>query len=192
LYATDNTGNRQCGEASDIAYSYDAYGNLTHDGVKTYTYDAENRLVSVTDGTSNTSYSYAGDGERVSQTVDGTSTTFVNDIAAPLTQILSETSGAETIYYLHGLDLVAQNKEASTEYFGYDGLGSVRQLWGSNASLIYTQVFDPYGNQYASSGTNTTNYGFTGEWQSSSTNLLYLRARYYSSYLNQDSHTPVR
>jgi hypothetical protein len=37
-----------------VAYSYDAYGNLTNDGVKTYAYDAENRLISVSDGASNT------------------------------------------------------------------------------------------------------------------------------------------
>jgi YD repeat-containing protein len=81
-----------------VAYSYDAYGNLTSDGVKSYTYDAENRLVSVTDGASTTSYTYNGDGDRMSQTVDGVTTSYVIDTAAPLTLVLAENTGTDTIY----------------------------------------------------------------------------------------------
>ncbi len=56
-------------------------------------------------------------------------TTYTLDIATPLIMVLAEsTTGEDPIYYLHGLDLVAQSDTTSTEYFGYDGLGSVRQL----------------------------------------------------------------
>lgn len=56
-------------------------------------------------------------------------TTYVLDIATPLTMALPETTGTgPTIYYLHGLGLVAQSDGTDTEYFAYDGLGSVRQL----------------------------------------------------------------
>jgi len=40
--------------------------------------------------------------------------------------VLAENTGTDTIYYLHSLDLVAQSDSATTEYFGYDGLGSAR------------------------------------------------------------------
>jgi RHS repeat-associated protein len=174
----DGGGNGLCGDPDDVAYSYDAYGNLTSDGTKTYTFDAENRLVSVTDGASTTSYAYNGDGDRVSQTVDGVTTSYVLDTAAPLTLVLTETTGTETIYYLHGLDLVAQNDGAATEYFAYDGLGSVRQMLDSGGGVLYAQVFDPYGNPYASAGTGGTSFGFTGE-QTDENGLIFLRARYY-------------
>jgi hypothetical protein len=75
---------------------------------------------------STTTYAYSGDGDRVSQTLAGVTTSYVIDTATPLTMVLAETIGSETIYYLHGLDLVAQHDGGSTEYFGYDGLGSVR------------------------------------------------------------------
>jgi hypothetical protein len=39
--------------------------------------------------------------------VDGVTTSYVIDSAAPLTLVLAETTGIETIFYLHGLDLVA-------------------------------------------------------------------------------------
>jgi len=114
----DGNDNGVCGDVEDVAYVYDAYGNLTSDGVKTYSYDAENRLISVTEGASTTTYSYNGDGDRMSQTVDGVTTSYVLDTATSLTMVLAETTGTEAIYYLHGLDLVAQNDGVSTEYFG--------------------------------------------------------------------------
>lgn len=121
IICLDGDANGACGDAGDVPYSYDAYGNLTSDGMKTYAYDAENRLLSVTEGVSTTMYTYNGDGDRVSQTVDGITTTYVNDTATPLTMVLAETTGAETTYYLHGLDLVAQKKGVSNEYYAYMG-----------------------------------------------------------------------
>ena len=61
-------------------YSYDANGNTTGgDGIKTYKYDAENRLIEIDYvGTSNKSvFAYDGLGHRVSdaETVSGTTTT---------------------------------------------------------------------------------------------------------------------
>jgi YD repeat-containing protein len=178
IVCQDGDANGACGDAGDISYSYDAYGNLTSDGVKTYAYDAENRLTSVMEGASTTTYTYNGDGDRISQTVGGMTTSYVLDTATSLTMVLAETTGTDTIYYLHGLDLVAQNDGVSTEYFGYDGLGSVRQVLDRAGSVLFTQVFDPYGNPYASAGADSTSWGFTGE-QTDSNGLIFLRARYY-------------
>jgi hypothetical protein len=99
----------------------------------------------------------------MSQSVDGVTTSYVLDTATPLTMVLAETNGTDTIYYLHGLDLVAQNDGTTTEYFAYDGLGSVRQMLDELGNLLFAQAFDPYGNPYESAGTNGTSFGFTGE-----------------------------
>jgi hypothetical protein len=53
-------------------------------------------------------------------------TTCILDVATPLTMVLAETTGQDSIYYLHGLDLVAQSDGTTTDYLAYDGLGSVR------------------------------------------------------------------
>jgi hypothetical protein len=42
--------------------------------------------------------------------------------------VLLETSGTESIYYLHALGLVGQSDGATTEFFAEDGLGSVSRL----------------------------------------------------------------
>jgi YD repeat-containing protein len=46
------------------------------------------RLTAVTDGVSTSTFAYNGDGDRVSQTVDGTLATYVLDAATPLTMVL--------------------------------------------------------------------------------------------------------
>jgi len=112
----------------EFLWVYDAYGNLTDDGATTYTYDAAQRLTGATDGLSTTTYAYSGDGDRISQTVDSVETTYILDVATPLTMVLAETTGQDSIYYLHGLDLVAQSDGTTTDYLAYDGLGSVRQV----------------------------------------------------------------
>ncbi|NMC34951.1 MAG: RHS repeat-associated core domain-containing protein, partial [Veillonellaceae bacterium] len=60
-----------------------------------------------------------------------------------------------------------------------DALGSVRQLVDGSGAVTLAQSYEPYGEVMGSSGSGETAYAYTGEWHSSSTNLLYLRSRYY-------------
>lgn len=75
------------------------------------------------------------------------------------------------------------------QYFGVDGLGSVRQLYNSNGQIIANHRYDPFGNSISQSGVGNSNYGFTSE-QQDATGLDYLRARYYDPvtgrFLSQD------
>jgi YD repeat-containing protein len=54
------------------ALSYDANGTLTSDGVWSYTFDAENRLLTASNGSTTASYVYDPLGRRVKKTVNGT------------------------------------------------------------------------------------------------------------------------
>jgi len=94
--------------------------------------------------------------------------------------VLSETIGTNITYYWQGLDVLAQSDGTTTQYFEYDGLGSVRQLTDTSGVVGLAQTFDPYGNLYSRSGVNSTKYAFTGEQQDTN-GLLFLRARYYAS-----------
>jgi len=126
-------------------------------------------LVSTTVASVTTTYTYNGDGDRVSQTVGSTTTTYVLDVATPLTMVLAETTGSTTIKYLHGLGLVAQSDGTNTNYLLNDGLGSVRQVVNPSGVVQMAQTFDPYGNPFAYSGPTTppTSFGFSGSWSRS-------------------------
>lgn len=103
-------------EAGDEIFLYDKRGNLTKriSPGKTiaYTYDYENRLIRYEDGVRVVEYEYNGDGIRLSKTVDGEKTIFINDIRTPLTQVVMECTGNWYIKkrYVYGRDLISQEE----------------------------------------------------------------------------------
>src|SRR5262249_18454000 len=58
MYQLSETG-------ATTALTYDPNGNLTSDGVKTYEWDAENRLTAINQGTHRSKFTYNGRSERV-------------------------------------------------------------------------------------------------------------------------------
>lgn len=65
-------------DAGGVTYTWDARGNLTHDGVYTYTYNAAGRMVRA-ESVTVTLVIYTADGLRVAQNVDGAEKIFTWD-----------------------------------------------------------------------------------------------------------------
>lgn len=103
-------------------YIWDNNGNLQSDGVNTYRYDHANRLTSVEMEDDTFTYQYNRLGDRMSQTVDGDTTNYTLDIAAGLTQVLSD--GTNT--YLYGAGRIGEQGPGGWRYPLWDVLGSVR------------------------------------------------------------------
>jgi YD repeat-containing protein len=100
--------------------------------VYTYTFNHANQLVGVSGAGPTVSYSYNGQGDRLSQTVGITTTNYTLDLAAGLTQVLSD--GMDT--YLYGNGSIAQSDASCEQYFMNDALGSVRQLVDANGEVL--------------------------------------------------------
>ena len=62
---------------TDTGYSYDAVGNMTSDNLHSYTYDAENRLVSLDGGAA--TYLYNGNGQRIAKATSAGLTEYLYD-----------------------------------------------------------------------------------------------------------------
>jgi RHS repeat-associated protein len=159
--------------------------SLLSGGLNTYTYDGANRLTSLSNPLTVSSYRYNGLGDRLRETVNGGTTTFVMDLNSGLTQALSDGTNA----YLYGVDRIAQSSiadpQSDTEYFLGDALGSVRQLAdvpkgdAISGAVVLAQAYDPYGVTAYASGAAQSAYGFTAEYTSAAAGLIYLRARQY-------------
>ncbi len=63
----------------------------------------------------------------------------------------------------------------------YDGRGSVAGLTGNTGGSMITYRYDAYGNTTKSNNTLNNPYQYNAEYTDSSTELQYLRARYYDS-----------
>ncbi len=77
---------------------------------------------------------YDGDGNRVSETVGGTTTKYLVDMINPTgyAQVIDElVSGAVTRTYAYGLQRISEDQQISgtwtPSFYGYDGHGNVRQ-----------------------------------------------------------------
>ncbi len=163
-----------------IAYTWDDNGNMLSDGVNTYSYDYANRLVSISNQQFTIQNHYNGLDDRYQQTMDGENITYTLDLAAPLSQVLSD--GENT--YLYGLGRIAQKSADGIDYFLPDALGSLRQIAGQDSSIDLAQSFDPFGNLHTRRAGTFNSYGFAGEW-TDPTGLLNLRARYYAPSLGR-------
>lgn len=71
------------------------------------------------------------------------------------------------------------NTTGTVLYLHHDQQGSTRMLTGSTGKAEATMTYDAYGNTTGTTGTAKTPLGYNGQYTSSDTGLIYLRARAY-------------
>ncbi|MDE5974509.1 MAG: hypothetical protein K2G73_07560, partial [Eubacterium sp.] len=110
-------------------------------------------------------------------------TGYINDINTEYTQTLMEfgANGNTTNVYEYGAQRNSATINGTKGYYLYDGRGSVAGLTGSNSGSMITYRYDAYGNTTKSNNTLNNPYQYNAEYTDSSTELQYLRARYYDS-----------
>ncbi|MCP3960940.1 MAG: hypothetical protein GY719_24095 [bacterium] len=174
------------------SFTYDANGNpLTEvepGRTATYSYDFQNQLVRATidDGSQVkvAEYAYDAAGIRVRKTVDATEVVdYLVDANRSFAEVLLETdgSGAPIASYVHGDDLLSQERGSSVSTYHYDGQMSARQLTDAAGDVVAEQDFDAYGELLGQQSSVDNHYLYKGEQLDPDLDQYYLRARYYSS-----------
>jgi RHS repeat-associated protein len=185
--ATDPSGNLRTNTyevsqaATSKSFTYDANGNMTSDGTRTYEWDAENRLVTVKEGANTiASYAYNAGGFRTSKTVGGATTTYLLEDARVVEE-RSGAGGATKHFYGPGIDdvLGMQDGSGAVSFLTRDHLGSVRELVSLAGAVVLRRDYDPWGNLIL--GASTSGWAFTGRENEPETGLFYYRARYYDA-----------
>jgi RHS repeat-associated protein len=175
-------------KGTGTTYAYDELGERTKmtpekGGATTYGYDQAGNLTSVERPEKESipkiedAYAYDGEGLRISQTISGTTTYLAWDMAEGLPQILSDGTNSY-IYGPAGVPVEQISGAETPTYLHHDQQGSIRLLTGSAGTTTGSITFDAYGNKVESTGT-TTPLGYDGQYTSSDTGLIYLRARTY-------------
>ncbi len=182
------TSNVFTGGANRISgATYDAAGNQTVAGADSYTYDAENRLVMVTEtpaaGGGQEQLIYDGQGQRIAKWVtNGPAREFIYDALGHLAAEYSSASPSTTL-------------PCATCYLSTDHLGSTRLVTDESASIIARHDYVPFGeeipgntagrlSEWGPFGDNVTQK-FTGKIRDSETGLDYFGARYYGAMLGR-------
>jgi RHS repeat-associated protein len=181
-------------------YVYDAAGNLTAEPGKSYTYDAENRIVRAeVAGGVVSQYFYDGNGRRVKKAVGGVGTRFEYGAGGELIAERNDTNGTVTKGYLYrGGELLATTTNGTAyEYATADHLGTPRAWTDNSGNLIAGGRHDylPFGEElFAGVGTRAAEQGyashtqqdgqrkqFTGKERDDETGLDFFGARYFAS-----------
>jgi large repetitive protein len=179
------------------SFRYDNNGSLLErsTGADRTTYDwrneGENRLTQVTvqepNQTSTVEYRYDASGNRVSRIENGVQTNYLSAPMMGLSQVLMEydPSGQVLADYTYGLGLVRSRQGNTQQFFHSDGLGSTRQLTNPTGQVTDSYNFDAYGQLLSRTGNANNPYLFAGQQRDFTTNLDYLRARYYAPDLGR-------
>jgi RHS repeat-associated protein len=175
--AYTTNGLNQYSAAGSASFTYDANGNLTSDGIRTFAYDSENRMVGATGGVV-LSYDPLGRLYQVSSTA-GPTTRFLYDGQALIGEYVS---GTMTRRYVHGVGAdvpllsYAGSNLSAPSYLHADERGSIVAI--SDASGNGTiNSYDEYGIPGAG---NTGRFQYTGQTWLPELGMYYYKARIYS------------
>lgn len=160
-YDTSNNNNRF---VSGVA-SYDAAGNVTSDAKfrsLTYTYDANGRQTSASNGSWTQTQVYDCAGQRVQTTVGSTTRTMVYDVFG---QNVAEYSGGslerENIYRGGALLATYEASTSALKYVLTDAQGSTRAIFNSSGAVTARHDYLPFGEEIAAGiGLRTSGQGF--------------------------------
>jgi RHS repeat-associated protein len=135
---------------STVNYTYDAAGNVTNDGLHSYTYDSENRLVSVDSG-STASYAYDHQNRRYKKTVGSTVTHYVWQGWHVIAEHNGSNGAVLTDYVYSGSRMIAKVASGTTQYLLSDRL-SERLALDTSGNVSGRQAHLPFGEDFGESG----------------------------------------
>jgi RHS repeat-associated protein len=181
------------------AVTYDANGNtLTYDAdgagviqARTFTYDGENRPLTITQNANVSAFSYGPDGERASKSFGVATTRYFG--GAELLVDAVNPSGLLTSYLGGG----AKRVGLVTSWSHQDQLRSNRVMsFMAGGAATTKHDYGPYGAPLASNGSTILNTkAYINERYDAETGLQYLHARYYDPnlgrFLTPDTYDPA-
>jgi RHS repeat-associated protein len=164
--------------------TYDANGNLTGDGARTFEWDGANRLITIIQGTNRSEFTYDGWGRRV-KIVEKENSVVTSDrrfLWCGFTICEERTSAGSVTrrFFTQGME------ESGTDFFyATDHLGSVRELTDTSGAVRARYDYDPYGRLTKVSGDKDSVFTFTGHYHHQPSGLALAPFRAYDSTLGR-------
>jgi len=171
--------------------THNANGDLTAIGTNAnYTYDFQDRLLSLANGLTNVSFTYDGLGNRLTRILSGQARHFVLDRLGALTQVLAETdtNNSPVAYYVYGLGLAERiSADGTVATYHFDIQGSTVALSDSGGNVTDSYAYDSFGVLANADGDFPQPFRYLGRYGilDDGTGLLYARARYWSPQLGR-------
>ncbi|MFQ5470060.1 MAG: PKD domain-containing protein [Gammaproteobacteria bacterium] len=174
------------------AFCYDKNGNMTKNANRTIHYTSYNKPREIISGTQTVTFDYEPGGNRISQTVAGTITTYVGDY--------EKVSGAGVEYKhyvnVNGSSIAVytfQNADINnTRYLHKDHLGSIETITDESGTVVERLSYDAFGKRRQINGQDSqstilseTPYGFSGQEHLALVGLIHMNGRIYDPALGR-------
>lgn len=170
-------------------FDYDANGNLVSDGVKTYQWDAENRLVQISyPGTGNTTkffYDGASRAATIQETYNGSETHITQTIWSDFARLEERSDSKRKLFFGRG-ELIDNNKY----FYSKDQIDSVRETTTNASFDVNSFSYDPWGVRTDSNTSSEPSIQFAGYYKHLRSGLHLTLTRQYDAetgrWLNRD------
>lgn len=184
-YGTANSFNQYPSVGAN-SFSYNLDGCLTSDGVNSYTYDSENRLLSVSGPSGNVTFKYDPFGRLIRKISSTSSVQYYYSGPNRVEEVVSSTGSRSAAYVYSALDSCVFTINASSlpNYLHYDETGSVILVSDAVGQAVQKTVYDAWGTRKAGSF-SALSIGFTGQFYAEEAGLYYYKARFYSPDLGR-------
>jgi RHS repeat-associated protein len=188
ILATDPSGNSATrtyqldATATSRTFTYDANGNLTADGTRTFEWDAVNRRVAVSIGTHRSEFSYDGLDRRVRIVEENGATVREAQLYWDGAEIIEErlSAGEVNRFFRHG-----EQHDGVARYLTRDHLGGIRETTDTGGAVVTRNDYDPYGRVTRVVGTQDSRFGFTGHYYHAASGLALALYRAYDPALGR-------
>jgi RHS repeat-associated protein len=185
ITAVDGNGNtttdtyQVTSSGASKTFTYDANGNLTTDGTRTFEWDARNQLVAATLDTHRTEFTYDGLQRRARELEIENSVVQSDTRLVWCELVICEARGADGLTAVRRSFRQGEQAAGSSRVFATDHLGSVADVTSSSASLVGRYAYDPWGRRVLTGGSNVTSDAFTRHrWHSAAALFLSLYRAY--------------
>jgi RHS repeat-associated protein len=207
----DNSGNKFLAKTNE-SFSYDADGNMANDGRWLYTWDAENRLITMTVKTNvgpqyQLNFVYDAKGRRIQKLVTTNSVAiYTNKFLYDEWNLIAEIAPNNALIrsYVWGTDLSGAMRDAggvggllevsccnglATNCFSiFDGSGNISELINaSDGTAIANYEYGPFGEVVRATGiaARANPIRFSTKYQDEESDLSYYGYRFYSSKIGR-------
>jgi RHS repeat-associated protein len=164
-------------DGAGTAYTFDAAGNLTNDGVFIYNYDAENRIT----GANGFTYTYDASGKRVKKTNGTTGTLYWYASVGVIAETDLAGNNPKKYVFFNGTRIARKDSNGQVFYYFSDHLKTVSVITDATGNIKFESDYDPWGVERRVVDNFNNTYKFTGKERDGETGLDYFGARYYSS-----------
>jgi RHS repeat-associated protein len=142
-------------------------GDLATGNGWTYQYDAQDRLISASNGTTSELFSYDALNRNVQRTINGTRNYFYFDGWS----LIEEKDSADALQqrYVHGAmtdEMISKTQSSTVTYYHEDALGNVVRLTNAGGAVVEQYTYDAFGAPVIRDGSGTllTNSAFANRF----------------------------